>query len=490
MRNFSVVGIGPGDPDLLTLKAASLIQRAEVIYHAGTAANEGRALEVIRNLLRPEQITCQVLTASMRNVSASDWKTHYRPGVDQIAADCRDGKDVVFVTEGDPTLYSTAAHVWQLLAELYPDIAIEIVPGVSSITAAAAAVGWPLAQKNDLFAVVPANYHADKLRTLIATFSTVCLLKVPQVLDAIEQTLAEFGPEREAVYLENVCTKKEWISPNLSEAADRSAYFSLILVRRASTLGSIQPAKSADTGKLWIVGLGPGDPGSMTCQAMDVLRNVEVIVGYDGYLQSLAPLGLRAELLGSPIGAESQRAAQALELAQSGKHVALVSSGDAGLYGMASLLLETAEKMADVDIEIVPGVTAAVSAASLLGAPLGHDFACISLSDLLTPWEVIERRLHAAAQGDFVVALYNPISQRRTWQLPRARDILLQYRKSETPVGWVDRAFRPGKRIEHTTLGQLTGAGVTMETTLIIGNSQTRLVKGRMVTPRGYGAQP
>lgn len=226
----------------------------------------------------------------------------------------------------------------------------------------------------------------------------------------------------------------------------------------------------------------------MTHQAMDVLRSVDVIVGYEGYFKSLSFRGLRAEFRGSPIGAEAQRAAQALELAQSGKRVALVSSGDAGLYGMASLLLETAENLTDVEMEMVPGVTAAVSAAALLGAPLGHDFACISLSDLMTPWEVIERRLRAAAQADFVVALYNPISQRRDWQLLRARDILLQHRKAETPVGLVDRAYRPGTRIWHAALGELTGAGVTMETMVIIGNSQTRLINGRMVTPRGYGA--
>jgi precorrin-3B C17-methyltransferase len=153
---------------------------------------------------------------------------------------------------------------------------------------------------------------------------------------------------------------------------------------------------------------------------------------------------------------------------------------------MASLSLETAEAMPDLEIEMVPGVTAAVAAAALLGAPLGHDFACISLSDLLTPWEVIEQRLEAAGQGDFVLALYNPVSRRRTWQLPRARDLILKYRRPETPVGLVDKAHRPGMRVWHTMLADLTAEGVGMETTLILGNSRTRLVHGRLVTPRGY----
>ncbi|MBV9122159.1 MAG: precorrin-3B C(17)-methyltransferase, partial [Planctomycetes bacterium] len=208
------------------------------------------------------------------------------------------------------------------------------------------------------------------------------------------------------------------------------------------------------------------------------------------YLELLAPLSLRAELRGSPIGAERERAEQALEAAAAGRRVVVVSSGDAGVYGMGSLLLETADQQPAVEVELVPGVTAATAAAALLGAPLGHDFACISLSDLLTPWEVIEKRLEAAGQGDFVVALYNPLSRRRTWQLPRARELLLPYRRPETPVGLVQKAYRPGMRLWHTTLGQLTPDGVTMETLLIIGSSTTRMSRGRMVTPRGYEQPP
>jgi precorrin isomerase len=156
---------------------------------------------------------------------------------------------------------------------------------------------------------------------------------------------------------------------------------------------------------------------------------------------------------------------------------------------MASLLLEYAEKMPDVDVKIIPGVTAATAAAALLGAPLGHDFACISLSDLLTPWDVIERRLTAAGQADLVIVLYNPISQRRIWQLSRARDILLQHRRAGTPVGLVDKAYRPGERIWFTTLGELKPDGVGMETLLMVGNSQTRVLHNRMVTPRGYSEE-
>jgi precorrin-2 C20-methyltransferase/precorrin-3B C17-methyltransferase len=427
-----------------------------------------------------------VLTEPMQAVTADA----YRPGVEQIAADCRRGLDVAFVTEGDPTVYSTAAVVWQLLARIAPEVPTEVVPGVTSVTAAAARLGWPLAQKDETLAVVPAGYHREHLASFLHAFPSVCFLKASQALPQLGEALERLGPGREAVYVENLGTEQEYITRDLAGTAGRKGYFALVLVRRTSEGGAPQARERAGPGKLWVVGLGPGDPRLLTPQALDVLRGAEVIVGYDGYLQLLAPLGLTAELHGSLIGAESERAARALDLARGGRRVTLVSSGDAGVYGMASLLLETAEQVPELDVEIIPGVTAATAAAALLGAPLGHDFACISLSDLLTPWDVIERRLEAAGRGDLVLALYNPASRRRTWQLPRARDILLSHRPPHTPVGVVERAYRPGMRVWQTRLADLSAEGVTMETTVIVGSSRTRLVNGRMVTLRGYGEQP
>jgi precorrin-2 C20-methyltransferase/precorrin-3B C17-methyltransferase len=488
---FWAVGVGPGDPDLLTRRAVQVLQHVGVIYHAGPEERSGRAWQIIQEVVRPDQAVGVVRTDAM-SALGNGGRAGYRRGVEQIAADCRRGLDVAFVAEGDPTLYSTAAAVWQLLAEIAPEVPIEVVPGVSSISAAAARVRWPLAQKAETLAVVPAGYHRDDLAALLRTFPNLALLKVPQALPDLLRTLAEAGPECEAVYVENLGTEREWVTHDLASAAGRKEYFALILVRRrvgqASSLPEQPGRLEACPTRLWVVGLGPGDPRLLTGQALDILRAAEVVVGYEGYLNLLTPLGLTAERYGSPIGAETLRAAHALEQARQGRRVVLVSSGDAGVYGMASLLLEAAEGRPGVDVEIVPGVTAATAAAALLGAPLGHDFACVSLSDLLTPWEVIERRLEAAGQGDLVLALYNPVSQRRTWQLPRAREILLRHRRPETPVGLVDRAFRPGTQVRHTTLGDLSPEGVTMETLLIVGGSQTRLINGRMVTPRGYEA--
>jgi cobalt-precorrin 5A hydrolase/precorrin-3B C17-methyltransferase len=187
----------------------------------------------------------------------------------------------------------------------------------------------------------------------------------------------------------------------------------------------------------------------------------------------------------SPIGDERLRAKQAMAETARGRRVALVSSGDAGVYGMASVVLEHLDDADDLDVAVVPGVTAALAAAALLGAPLGHDHAVISLSDLLTPWEAIAARLRAAAGSDLIVALYNPRSKERNWQLEAARDILLAHRSPETPVGVVTGAYRPSERVELTTLGRLDCTVVGMTTCVLVGSSTTQIVAGRMVTPRG-----
>ncbi len=243
-------------------------------------------------------------------------------------------------------------------------------------------------------------------------------------------------------------------------------------------------------GKLSVVGLGPGDRDLTAPRAIAALRDADVVVGYRGYLDTIRDLLAGKEIHERELGEESERAAIAIAAARAGHRVALVSSGDPGIYGMASLVVELLADDDSIPLEIIPGITAACAAASLLGAPLGHDFAVISLSDLLTPWGTIEQRLHAAGNGDFVVAIYNPASARRAWQLDRAREILLGYRSPATPVGLADRAFRSGERTTITTLGELQSNGVTMFCTIIVGSSRSRVVGGRLVTPRGYAQEP
>src|SRR5438128_4227662 len=273
MGKFWAIGVGPGDPGLLTLKALEILRRVQIIYHAGTKPDRGRAWDIVHSYLRPDQEVRILLMESMASASASDGKKPYQSAVDRIATDCRAGKDVALITEGDPTLYSTAANVWQLLQERHPDISIEVVPGVSSITAAAARVGWPLAQKDEALAALPAGYHAEQLAKVLHDFPTVCLLKVSQVLPQVLSFLENSGEERQAVYLENLGTPQEWMTTDLREAIGRNEYFSQVLVRRRRVACGQWPV--ASKAKVWVVGLGPGDPELLTRRALKVLQQAE-----------------------------------------------------------------------------------------------------------------------------------------------------------------------------------------------------------------------
>lgn len=238
--------------------------------------------------------------------------------------------------------------------------------------------------------------------------------------------------------------------------------------------------------KVYVVGIGPGSPEQITPQARAAMDRAEVLCGYTVYLELVKGLYPDKEIYTTPMRQELERCRWALETAQSGRTVALLCSGDPGIYGMAGPLLELAQSFPEVEVEIVPGVTAALSGGALLGAPLGHDFCVVSLSDLLTPWEVIERRLECAAQGDFALCLYNPASKKRADYLKRACDILLRYKNPETVCGWVRNIGRAGQEYKILNLAQLRGEQLDMFTTVFIGSSTTQNIGGRMVTPRGY----
>ena len=237
---------------------------------------------------------------------------------------------------------------------------------------------------------------------------------------------------------------------------------------------------------LTVVGIGPGDRSGMTFACDQALRQAEVIVGYQRYVALLRPLYPDKEYRSSGMTREVDRCRAALELAGAGRAVALVSSGDAGVYAMAGLVLELSVGFPGVQVAVVPGVTAAISGAALLGAPIGHDFAVVSLSDRLTDWEVIEHRLEAVARADFCVVLYNPASRTRTDYLARACEVLLRHKAAETVCGLAGRVGRDGQTASVTTLGELGQQTVDMFTTVFVGNRSTRLIGGRMVTPRGY----
>ena len=258
--------------------------------------------------------------------------------------------------------------------------------------------------------------------------------------------------------------------------------------------------------RLFIVGIGPGSPDHLTKRAVDVLGSVDVVAGYSTYIELIRPMIEGKTIISTGMTQEVKRVEAAIEQALNARSCAIVSSGDPGIYAMAGLVLETCklkriaiappgtalnnrEAEAALEVEVVPGIPALSAGAALLGAPLTHDFAAISLSDLLTPWEIIEQRLEAAAGADFVVVLYNPKSKKRTWQLERAQQILLKHRDGQTPVGIVVSAMRDKQQVRIVALEDLHRENVDMQTTVFIGSSASSRYLDFMVTPRGYAGK-
>jgi cobalt-precorrin 5A hydrolase/precorrin-3B C17-methyltransferase len=308
-------------------------------------------------------------------------------------------------------------------------------------------------------------------------------LGVPLVTYSAEELAAVDVPNPSDAPLTAVGT------PSVAEAAALVRGGELLVPKRKSAarpaMATCAVVRRATRGRLAVVGLGPGARDLLTPRAKDELRRASVLVGLDQYVDQIRDL-LRpgTRVLESGLGAEEERARTAVSEARLGKAVALIGSGDAGVYAMASPAL--AEASDDIDVVGVPGVTAALAAAAILGAPLGHDHVSISLSDLHTPWEVIERRVRAAAEADIVVTFYNPRSRGRDWQLPKALAILAGHREPTTPVGVVRNASRADESSRLTTLTELDPATVDMMTVVTVGNTATRKIAGRMVTPRGY----
>lgn len=238
--------------------------------------------------------------------------------------------------------------------------------------------------------------------------------------------------------------------------------------------------------KIYVVGLGPGGEQFMTEEAKTAISNSDVIVGYDLYVELIADLIKGKKIASTPMKKEVERCKIALDYAISGETTAMVCSGDAGVYGMAGIVIEVAQDNPEVEIEVVAGITAACSSAAVLGAPLIHDFAIISLSDLLTPWEKIEKRLRLASDADFVICLYNPSSKKRHDYLQKACEQMLTFKSPETKCGYVRNIGRDGEECTICTLSELKDRQVDMFTTVIVGNSQTKVINNRLVTPRGY----
>ena len=318
---------------------------------------------------------------------------------------------------------------------------------------------------------------ASDLGVPFVTYTSEELLQAPG-----EYPSSEFV--REITGVDNVCQRSAMLGAGDGAAviAEKTVVDGITMAAAAGVLKKSGNAR----GIVYAVGIGPGEPEQMTPQAEAALLRSDLIVGYKTYVDQIRPVFPDKEYKVSGMRQELLRIREALEEARTGKTVAVISSGDASVYGMGGLLWELSEQYDDVDVECVAGITAALSGGAVLGAPLGHDFTCVSLSDLLTPWDLSRKRLELAAEGDFVIALYNPSSRTRQHRYEEACRILLEHRPGNTVCGWCRNIGRQGEEWKVCTLKELQQQPVDMLTTVFIGNSRTRVIRGRMVTPRGY----
>jgi precorrin-2 C20-methyltransferase/precorrin-3B C17-methyltransferase len=497
------VGLGPGDPDLVTVKAARLITAADVVaYHS---ARHGRS--VARSIAEPylrdgqveEQLVYPVTTETTDHPGGYDgaMEEFYASAAARLMAHLSAGRDVVLLAEGDPLFYSSYMHMHKRISSRFRT---EIVPGITSVSAASAALAMPLVEGDDVLTVLPGTLGREELAERLRGTGAAAIMKISRGYTEVRAALKDSGRLEQAYYVERASGGRRQVIEHAGDVDPATVpYMSLILIAGAEASG--QPAGRTEPdastaggpGRVDVVGLGPGGRDWLTPQAAAVLAAADDLVGYAPYVDRVPP-NPRQRRHGSDNRVEAQRAEFALDLALRGHRVAVVSSGDPGVFAMASVVLETAaadDRLAGVPVAVIPGITAAQAVASLAGAPLGHDYVMLSLSDQLKPWDVIARRLSAAAESDFAIAIYNPASQARKQQLADARNLLLAHRDPGTPVVVGRAVGTADQQVTVTTLGDFDPAQVDMRCLVIVGSSQSRLVRdrsgaARVITPRRY----
>lgn len=495
---FWGVGVGPGDPELITRKGARLIAQADVIaFHAGVG-KESNARRIAAELFPvgviEEQLTYPVTTGGTDHPGgyAGALAEFYEESAGRLAAHLDAGRDVVLLAEGDPLFYGSFMYMHDRLAEDYPT---EIVPGVPAFAAAAAAAASPLVRQTDVLTVLPGTLPEPELARRLADTDAAIIMKLGRTFPAVRRALAAAGRLDHALYVERASMPEQRWLPVAEVEADSVPYFSLIVVTGDSRNGlrsrpTCDPAEAVvevagPAAELLVVGLGPGPDGWLTPEVSAALAGVEHVVGYGPYVDRVPQrAGLTRHASGNTV--EVDRARVALDLAKAGEKVAVVSGGDAGVFGMAAAVFEAAEDAAyaDVSIRVLPGVSAVQAVAARAGAPIGGDFAVVSLSDRLKPWAVVERRLRAIAEADLVLAIYNPASRSRTEQVATAQRVLLEHRKPDTVVVVGRDIGRGEESLTVTTLAELDPASIDMKCLLIVGAESTRVSPAGVWTPR------
>ena len=509
---FYGVGIGPGDPELITLKAARLIAEADVIaYHAGTGKQSmarGIAADLIPADVIEEELRYPV-TTGMTNHPRGYYGAladFYDECSERLDAHLAVGRTVVVLAVGDPLFFGSFMYVHDRLSPRYPT---EVVPGITSLSAATAAVATGLCRHEDTLTVLPGTLAVPELARRLADTDAAIIMKLGRTFAGVREALRQAGLLERAVYVERASGAGELVLPAAEVEEGRVPYMSLVVVpgeglrddaagraadfaRLTAVEGEVAPPSSIGT--VHVVGLGPGPDRWLTPEASDVLASVDHVVGYAPYVARVPQReGLTRHASGNSV--ELDRGRLALDLAREGEDVALVSGGDAGVFGMATALFESREAAvvddpgyAEVPIQVVPGVTAAHAASALVGAVLGGDHALVNLSDNLKPWEVLADRLTAMATRDVTIALYNPRSRSRPDTLGEARDLLVDAVGPERAVVVARHVGRDEESVVVTSLGELDVAAVDMGCLVVIGASTTRVTDdGRVWTPRSVG---
>jgi precorrin-2 C20-methyltransferase/precorrin-3B C17-methyltransferase len=541
------VGLGPGDPELVTLKAARLIESADVIaFHAGVGkqSNARRiAADLIPGTAIEEELRYPVTTGPTAHPGgyAGAMAEFYEECASRLAAHLEQGRTVVVLAEGDPLFYGSFMYLHDRLA---PRFATEVVPGVPAFAAATAVLASPLVRQTDVLTVLPGTLDVPELARRLADTDGAIIMKLGRRFPGVVEALRQAGRLEHALYVERASMPAERWMPVVDVDPATVPYFSLIVVpgdsvaedphgrrthspslggraaredspslggrvaredspslggrvAREERAGVSRPhpslggrvAREERAGvsrphPLKVIGLGPGPDKWLTPEASEALSTVDHVVGYAPYVNRVPQrAGLARHASGNTV--EVDRARLALDLAQKGERVAVVSGGDAGVFGMASAVFEAAADYPDVPVEVVPGVSAVQAVAARAGAPIGADFAVVSLSDRLKPWPVIERRLHAIAEADLVLAVYNPASRSRTTQVADLQKLFLEHRSPDTVVVVGRDVGRAEESLTVTTLAELEADTIDMKCLLIVGASSTTVTAGGQVwTPR------
>jgi len=497
---FYGVGLGPGDPELITRKAARIIGDADVVaYHAGVN-KASYARTIVADLIRPgvceEELRYPVTTGVTDHPGgyAGALADFYEDSASRLAAHLDAGRTVALLTEGDPLFYGSFMYMHDRLSTRFDT---EIIPGVPAFSAATAALGMPLVRQTDVLTVLPGTLGEHELAMRLADTDGAIIMKLGRTFPAVRRALVAAGRLEHAYYVERAShPQQRWL--RVADVDEASVpYLSLIVVDGDSRNGqrSRTPAdqvtksesavESNTAAELLVIGLGPGPEGWLTGEATEALATVDHVVGYGPYVARVPQReGLQRHTSGNTV--ELDRARFALDLAARGEKVAVVSGGDAGVFGMASAVFEAASDVEyqHVSIRVVPGVSAVQAVAAAAGAPIGADFAVLSLSDRLKPWAVIESRLRAIAEADLVLAIYNPASRARPDQIAIARKVLLEHRDAATVVVIGRDIGRESEALTVTTLGELDTDTIDMKCLVLVGASSTRVTAGRVWTPR------